>query len=119
MSTSINRRSFVSSVIAAVAAVTLGPTGIRSARANGTDHTVEINGFVFTPDTLTVKSGDTVTWVNRDIVSHTATALDDSWDTGEILTDESQSIVVKQEMTLSYYCRYHTNMKAELKLSTD
>src|SRR5204862_476961 len=37
-------------------------------------HTVEIRGMEFHPAELTVAVGDTIVWINRDIVPHTATA---------------------------------------------
>jgi len=37
-------------------------------------HTVTVDGTAFKPATLTIKAGDSVVWVNKDIVSHTATS---------------------------------------------
>src|SRR5438105_13999614 len=43
---------------------------------------IEIKDFAFSPATLTVKVGDTVTWTNQDSAPHSATADDSSFDTG-------------------------------------
>ena len=80
----------------------------------GQRHVVEIVGFKFIPETLEVRPGDTVTWVNRDIAPHTATSTDGSWDTGTLKQDESRDIVVSEKMTLSYLCRFHTKMTASI-----
>ncbi len=78
-------------------------------------HTVEITNFQYKPSVLVIQPGDKVTFINRDIVPHTATANDNSWDTRHIEKDQSITIEVRQEMTLAYYCFYHRNMKGELQ----
>jgi len=45
-------------------------------------------------DRLSVQIGDRVTWTNLDIVPHTATTTDGSWDGGEFGLNESVEIVV-------------------------
>ena len=37
-------------------------------------HTVTIEGMRFQPEMLTVERGDTIVWVNKDLVPHTATS---------------------------------------------
>jgi len=79
-------------------------------------HTVIIGNFKFTPEVLEVKPGDRIVWVNQDIVPHTATALDKSWDTGAIGSNESKEILVEKAQTLNYYCFYHPVMTAKILL---
>ena len=81
----------------------------------GESYTVEIANFQYKPAVLAVYPGDKVTFINRDIVPHTATADDNSWDTGHIETDQSVTIEISEKMTLAYYCFYHRNMKARLE----
>ena len=82
-------------------------------------HKIEIAGFVFTPQTIEVQRGDSITWINRDIAPHTATGSDGSWDTGIINMGESKTIVVSSDRELSYLCIYHPNMKAEIVVKPD
>ena len=107
--------------MAAIAAVaTLVPMR-RSQSANAaeaTTHKVEISRFEFVPAKLRVRPGDTVIWTNRDIAPHTATGIDESWDTGEIVQSASMSIPVSSDMQTSYFCRFHPNMKAELEIES-
>ena len=56
--------------------------------AASTIHTVVIADMKFVPDTLTVKRGDTVKWVNKDFFPHTATAQDKSFDSRDIATNK-------------------------------
>ena len=81
--------------------------------ASGT-HTIVIAGMKFVPEALTVKTGDTVVWVNKDFFPHTATAEDRSFDSGDIATDKSWKYVATKKGTLSYICTLHPTMKATL-----
>ena len=81
-----------------------------------TEHQIVINAFQFEPAVLIVKVGDSISWLNKDLVPHTATASDDSWDTGEILTNQSKSITIVKGTTSSYYCFYHPTMKGKLEI---
>ena len=80
------------------------------------EHVVKITRFKFVPDSLSVKAGDTVTWINADLAPHTATANDMSFDTGELKQNESGSITFTSDQTISYFCKYHPMMKASLML---
>ena len=84
--------------------------------SGGQTHTVEIKQFKFVPDTLSVRVGDKIKWVNKDIVPHTATAADETWDTGALAKDESAVTVVSAETTEEYFCVFHPHMIATLKL---
>jgi plastocyanin len=46
--------------------------------------TVVIKGMKYQPAEITVHVGDTVEWKNQDIVAHTVTARDKSFDSGKI-----------------------------------
>ena len=111
----MQRRTFLRTIAAAGAAAIATP----AARAAGkpTTHTIVIADFVFTPETLTVRPGDRIRWINRDIVPHTATALDESWDTGEIGAGKSTEFTVTAGMMETYFCRFHASMKASLALA--
>jgi len=78
------------------------------------DHAVQVVGFAFTPGTVTVAVGDTVTWTNGDGVSHTATADDGSFDTGTIASGTKQSVTLSAVGTFGYHCRIHSAMTATI-----
>jgi plastocyanin len=103
-------------MIAAAGAAAIAIPAARAAGAPAT-HTVVIGNFVFAPDSLTVKAGDHIEWINRDIVPHTATATDKSWDTGKIAAGSRAELTVSRDFVESYFCRFHPNMKARLKVS--
>ena len=79
-------------------------------------HTVEIRGMAFHPETLTVHPGDTVVWVNKDIVPHTATSTSAgaSWDTGTLAQGDTGRYVAPQAGSVNYTCTLHPTMRATL-----
>jgi plastocyanin len=85
-----------------------------TAPAAHTLHVVTIKGLKYLPPILTVKAGDTVEWKNSDIVSHTVTHVNKSFDSGVILSGGAWKLVVKKRGTFNYFCTLHPNMKAEL-----
>jgi plastocyanin len=79
--------------------------------------TIEITmeNLVISPAEVSAKVGDTITWVNKDVFAHTATAKNGDFDV-TLLPNKSATLVVKKAGTVDYYCRYHPNMKATLKI---
>jgi plastocyanin len=67
------------------------------------------------PAEASAKVGDTIEWINRDVVAHTATANNGDFDVN-LPAKKSATFVVKKAGTVSYYCRFHPNMKATLKI---
>lgn len=76
-----------------------------------TADTVEIADYAFNPPNLTVKAGTTVTFVNKDAVGHSATADDESFDTGVMIQNESGTVTFDEPGTYTYHCTPHPNMK--------
>ena len=62
---------------------------------------------------INVQPGTTVRWVNYGQHSHTVTANDGSWDSGDIKPGASYSATFKQPGTYYYYCRHHTQDKMQ------
>jgi LPXTG-motif cell wall-anchored protein len=73
---------------------------------------VTIADFDFTPATITVSQGDTVTWNNNGPTPHSATANDGSFDTGILKKGQTSSHTFNQAGTFSYFCKPHPFMKA-------
>jgi plastocyanin len=76
-------------------------------------HTVVIEGMKFTPSTITVKSGDSITWVNKDFFPHTVTALK-NFNSRSIPADKSWTYKASAKGKFPYKCLFHPTMKAEL-----
>ena len=75
---------------------------------------VTISNYAFSPATVKVKVGDTVTWTNQDDVGHTVTADNTSSDAplSDLLSKgQSYSFTFKKAGTYTYYCQPHPYMK--------
>ena len=79
-------------------------------------HIVTIEGMRFEPDVLTVTSGDTIVWVNKDLVPHTATSKAGSFDSKDIQADKSWRHTIRQTGDFAYVCTFHPTMKAMLRV---
>ena len=78
-------------------------------------HVVEIQGMAFHPATLEVARGDTVVWVNRDLVPHTATgSAKPAWSTGTLAQGQSGQFVPRPDGTIPYFCELHPLMEGKL-----
>ncbi len=76
--------------------------------------TVEISDFDYFPRELTVESGTTITWVNRDAVPHDAADEGGAWETAMLKQDESATLTFDSPGVYRYICTIHPNMKATL-----
>jgi len=69
----------------------------------------------FTPSTVQVNVGDSVTWRNDENgVSHTATADNGAWDTGIVGSGLSKTLAFTVAGTFPYHCAIHPSMKGTL-----
>ena len=72
---------------------------------------IEIKDFTFNPQTLTVKSGEKVTWINRDEEPHTIVSVEKQFKKSTALdTDQEFTITAGAPGTYSYFCSVHPKM---------
>ncbi len=69
-----------------------------------------ISDFQFSPATITIHVGDTITWTNNGPTAHTATASDHSFDTGTLQKGQSASHTFTTAGTFAYICTLHPFM---------
>ena len=74
------------------------------------EYAVEIKGMKFSPATLEVAVGDTITFTNRDSAPHTATALDASFDTGRLNKGRKATVTIKAAGQHAFKCQIHPMM---------
>jgi plastocyanin len=79
-------------------------------------HTITIEGMRFQPEVLTVAAGDTIVWVNKDIVPHTATSKTGRFDSKDIQVDKSWKYTLRKRGDFAYICTFHPTMKAMLRV---
>jgi len=77
---------------------------------------IKIDKIAFAPAQVTARVGDTIEWINADIVAHTATARNKDWDV--MLTPNARkSVVLKAAGTVEYYCKFHPNMTGQITVA--
>ena len=84
-----------------------------SAPAQAETIQVTIDKLDFAPVEVNAKVGDTLEWVNKDALAHTATATNGDWN---VVTGPKQSgsVVLKKAGAVDYFCKYHPNMKGRV-----
>jgi plastocyanin len=76
---------------------------------------VTIQALQYTPQTLTVRPGDAVVWVNKDPFPHTVTAPG-AFDSRSIAAGASWRYTARRAGTYAYICTLHSNMKGTLQV---
>jgi amicyanin len=72
---------------------------------------VSIDNFTFTPPSLTVKSGTTVTWTNRDDIPHGIASSNNAFARSKAMdTDQTYSFTFTTPGTYKYFCYIHPHM---------
>ena len=72
---------------------------------------VSIDNFTFTPQSLKVKAGTTVTWNNKDDIPHGIASSDNAFKKSKALdTDDSFSYTFTTPGTYQYFCYIHPHM---------
>jgi plastocyanin len=90
-----------------LAAVVIPTSAQNAAPANA----VTIDNFTFTPASLTVKAGTTVTWTNHDDIPHGIAASDNAFKKSKALdTDDSFSFTFTTPGSYKYFCYLHPHM---------
>jgi plastocyanin len=84
----------------------------RSAPAAASPNAISIKGFAFSPSTLTVAVGTTVTWTNEDSAGHTVTGA--VIKSNNLSRDDSFSYTFTQPGTYEYKCAYHPGMTGKV-----
>jgi plastocyanin len=79
--------------------------------------TVDIQQFLYAPASLDVAIGDTVRWINRDLLPHSVTAPDSTWDSGQMNGGEAWQVVITAAHDGEYICSFHPGMKGMLRVS--
>ena len=106
-------------LLARVAALGLFWCGLGAAAADApapTTHTVTISGTRFHPKVLTVKTGDSIVWVNKDLFPHTATSRAGGFDSREIGAGRSWTYTARATGEFPYRCTLHPTMRAILRV---
>jgi len=77
----------------------------------GRENKIEIKDFAFNPQTITVKSGEKITWINRDEEPHTVVSVEKQFKKSTALdTDQEFTVTAGAPGTYTYFCSVHPKM---------
>jgi plastocyanin len=87
----------------------LGAAGVFAWPANAATTNATIQGSAYHPDPLTINAGDSVTWTNKDVATHTVTdkGPGKTFDSGNIAFNGTFTHVFTTAGTFTYYCTIH------------
>ena len=110
----MNRRlSIMSLALAGAAGLWFAASGV--AAGPSSKQTVIIEGTSYKPATITVKRGESVTWINRDPFPHTVTAAG-AFDSKSIAAGARWTFRPTKAGEFPYICTLHPNMKGTIKV---
>ena len=76
-------------------------------------HTIVISSMQFNPAELTLQKGDSVVFINNDLVVHDITQEPDkAWTSSNLSPGQSYKMAVS--VSSDYYCSIHPTMKGKL-----
>jgi plastocyanin len=92
-----------------------GADAVHDDRACGRgDDTIVMEKLEISPAEVSARVGDTVEWINKDVLAHTAGNGDFDM---MLPPSKSGSVTLTKAGTAPYYCRFHPNMKATLMVA--
>jgi plastocyanin len=107
--------SFTAAVIIAIVLLVTGsPAGAATDQPSAANVAVNIDNFVFGPQTITVPVGATVTWTNKDDIPHTSVSTEGVFKSKVLDTDEKFSYTFTKAGTYPYYCTIHPKMTGKI-----
>ena len=104
-------RPFYAAVALVVGLAFLVPI-VRSGAALAEDHTNEIKGLAFNPDQITIRAGDSVTWVNHDSDRHHLQG--DGFESKDLANGNTFSVEFTESAQIAYHCTIHTYMEGKV-----
>jgi plastocyanin len=104
----------ITSTVLAALLIILG--GLFTPSAAEATQTVMMENYAFTPASLTVRVGDTVTWMQHDTAPHdvVTTSAPVAFRSPQLSQGQSWSYTFRTAGTYAYYCSVHPDMRAQV-----
>jgi plastocyanin len=93
-----------------------GVSVTKPAAATSASTIVEMTDSTFSPRTVDVKVGQTVTFVDKDEIAHTATA-EGVFDSGTLRQGATYDFTATKPGSLSYVCVFHPGMTGRINVT--
>ena len=110
----MKRRQVNFAVMTVIVSLAIAPRVVLSKPPKPQTHKVTIKGMKFTPASITIKAGDTVTWENADDRDHTVDAADNSFASGNIGPNGTFSFTFNKAGKVAYNCGLHPRMRGQV-----
>lgn len=94
------------------------PASSAPAAAPVATNAVTIKGFAFSPASITVKAGTSVTWTNQDQDAHTVTSTSNAFGSKALNTGASYTYTFTKPGTYNYLCTIHPFMTATVVVTS-
>jgi plastocyanin len=114
--TTLTRRNKTIALLCAISCLNLSAFALAgdmkdAGTTSSKQNTIEIKDFAFNPQTITVKSGEKITWANRDEEPHTIVSVEKQFKKSSALdTDQTFTITAGAPGTYTYFCSVHPKM---------
>ena len=82
--------------------------------AHAAEVKVGIDNFAFTPETLTIKPGDTVVFENHDDIPHLVVDSAGKFRSKALDTNDTFSVSFDKPGEIAYFCGLHPHMKGRI-----
>ncbi|MEA2840125.1 MAG: hypothetical protein QOF41_1455 [Methylobacteriaceae bacterium] len=110
---------FIAIAVAGLMMACATPGGVRALEArtalpNAEAGAVKIDNFTFSPATLTVVPGTTVTWTNDDDIPHTVVAKDKGFRSKPLDTGNQFTFTFATPGEYAYFCSLHPHMVGKI-----
>ena len=94
-----------------VTSLALGQSEKEVSVTDSKNNQIEIKDFHFTPEVITVKSGEKITWINHDEEPHTVVSVEKQFKKSPALdTDQQFSVTAGAPGKYTYFCSVHPKM---------
>ena len=103
----------IAALVCSISSLSLSALGgeTKDAAVGASGNKIEIKDFAFNPQTITVKSGEKITWINRDEEPHTIVSVEKQFKKSSALdTDQEFTITAGAPGTYTYFCSVHPKM---------
>jgi plastocyanin len=105
------RSALIAAALGAASAPLVAPIVLPAWAQAASASAVSIDNFTFSPATLTVKAGTTVTWTNKDDIPHGIAWSNNTFTRSKALdTDDNASFTFTTPGTYQYFCYIHPHM---------
>ena len=86
--------------------------------SQGKKYTLDAKNFQFTPQTLTLNVGDSITWTNGDQATHTVTSNSGNiFNSGYLQPGQSYTFTFNTSGVYNYYCQMHPSMRGVITVN--